>query len=96
MSIIKSNVKNSGVTTYKIGLDAVRKLVAADLDVPSSAVKVDSFAVRRGESYMNDGYDEFAGLTITVDNDEAEKQRRFAAQARPQIDSPCCGENRKQ
>lgn len=68
MSIIKESLINTGVTTYKIDIEAVKTLVAKDLGVPPGAVQIEATYVTVGTSRMDDGYEEFAGLKIHVDN----------------------------
>ncbi len=92
MSIIKNTMVDTGVTTYNLDLEGLKRLVAKDLDVPVEAISIDHVVNRVGESYCFDGYDVFAGIRIKVNNALVNKKPLPT----PQIDSPCCGENRRQ
>lgn len=117
MGFIK-DVESTGVTTYTVNIDTLKKMVAEDLNVSIEAITISAKMVTKG--YQRDEYQEFGGLTISVDHsknkiktvlqyplgvrgdtqftscgprgyDESTSKKLWG----DQIDSPCCGENRR-
>lgn len=60
-----TDIKDS-ITTYSISVGALKKMVAADLNVNPEAVTVT--AKMRTTGYQRDEYEVFDGLVITVSN----------------------------